>query len=309
MKKFRLLMLLLMIIFLASCNSKVTDGGFHSTESPMQPGIVEETPPADESQGANENDRHGPPWPDPISVEADLNGDGVNDTVELYSKNHDYERYVRTTVAGQEYEVFIANLTVEDERLTQLFAIDGDMNGRQEVALSIYTNGSGGGNILFVLDFTNNQLGFIELPRMNPGPDYFEEENGSRGFNLQVELLDGYRARVYSPYTKQEWLFSFDMSNEDTAMALELAYGQNGKVIADRSFAGVDSAIKISDAAWDGRPCIEVVQYIWGAHHLNGIGYLITAFAWKDGRYVILEQKCVPYADGISLYSGLQKES
>lgn len=297
---------LLVMISLVACSYESPAGQIQSSGLQMQPEIADKTPPADESKSANEIDMDNTSWPDPLSIEADLNGDGINDMVELHSKNHDYERYVRATVAGESDEVFIANLVVEDERLTQLFAIDGDRNGTQEVVLTIYTNGSAGGNILFVLQWTNSQLGFIELPKLNPGPNYYEEANGSSGFPLQVKLLDGYCVNVYSPGTNQPWLFHIDVNYKDMAKAWEMVYDSNGEIVEARSNSYVDPAMKISQAERDGRPCIEVEQYIWGYTHPNGIAYLTTDFVWEDGRCIILEQQCVPYGDWISLAFNMQ---
>lgn len=127
------------------------------------------------------------------------------------------------------------------------------------------------------------------------------EENGSFGFRASVSYIDDYKANVICNETgfsediplDRERYEEYDKNNDDI---MPIIYDDNGKLKGkvDYSEIGVDGICDVNIVDINGRQCVEFYQYVWGLNHGNGIGFLISALAWEDGTYKVINQKCFP---------------
>lgn len=279
---------------------------------PQQPSVSAAEPAADKLAEGFVDD---PASPYPMVVESwsvDMDGDGVDELVQLRAEKayfgnevepdklfesanglHPYTLLV--TVEDTVYELPLGRDSNDGKLLyPQYFPLDGDYSvsfwaeGQrgQPVLILAFDNmsqGGAGGIDVYATAFQSGKPVFLPIPECGY---HIEATLDEETMLAQLTVLEtGYTETL----DLMEWLKKREERNRENGhdITFEPIYREDGSLEWPVAPGQIDSFHQ-AEPAEDG---LVLRQYIWGSAHMDGMGDLTTALSWIDDQPVVLNQR------------------
>jgi len=209
---------------------------------------------------------------------ADLNGDGVIDTIYLTGEKE------------KPQDIFIRNIALEIEdgktrKITKitfsnnagynprLFIGDFNKDKIDDVMISIDSGGSGGFGFYYIYSFAGN------ISRM-----LFDNEEFNQEFKYDVIYKEGCKVQVYSYQLKKTYII--DVSEKQKGIYAEI-YNKNCKLLKPTS-GFVPGLNNLYPLATDepGSYNLLAISRVIGLYGADTLGYLETVLEWNGTKFV-----------------------
>lgn len=252
-----------------------------------------------------------PGSPYPMAVESwtvDMDGDGVDELVELRAEkvywgsetepdqwleqlDSAMHPYTLAVTRGETVYELPLGFREENNPLWSMQYWDGnetsrywtrDRSGNPVLAMWFDTISNGGmGNIdVYAAAFLNGE------PVLLPVPCYgIQAELDQETMTAQVTVPEtGYTETL----DLMQWLADYEKRNREYGhdFTFEPLYSEDGALEWPVAPGNIDG-FYAADQAEEG---ITLRQYLWGSAHADGMGALVTAMSWENGKAVVLDQ-------------------
>jgi hypothetical protein len=212
----------------------------------------------------------------------DVNGDTIPDTVYLVGemKGNPFYENIRVIVQdGGTNQRYVIPLYQNYSLATDPWLFLGNFTGSNasEIMVNLPTPGSGALTYYYVISFAGNYAAYIL------GPEQFVEL--TQPLQFEVDYLDGYKVLVKSAKLQQSYLL--DISSRKEIYEGQI-YDKNGKLLHPQKGFVIDLP-HLYPVRFDGsQPYkLEAQQDIAGTSHVDGLGYIITYWTFKNGTWVL----------------------
>ncbi|WP_042222776.1 hypothetical protein [Oceanobacillus manasiensis] len=214
------------------------------------------------------------------TVEGDLTGDGVNETVNvkgiLFSPDASYYREIWSEIIGPNKEEWKISYQGGYEPTVKL--IDLNHDGVKDIFYQSATGGSGGLYNYQLNTLANGELTEIPLPEQLYLQGSFKDD-----FIVSIELTQG---------SDPILMDVSDRSEDYIRLGL---YDENGKLLKPQSVM-IDpiaffEPVLISDSKGYG---LKSFQQISGAYHADGLGTVESLWYFEDGKWILLQTEWLP---------------
>lgn len=210
---------------------------------------------------------------------ADVNGDGILDTVFLYG-NVDgppgiYADNITLVIRdGRSNKSTIVHLKDNGGYNARLFLGDFNKDNIPDIMVSIDTGGSGGYGIFYIYSFRNNSL-----------HELFNVDKYNAIYTFQVNYEDYYKVRVES--LQLNVFFIIDISNKGLDY-LSQYYDENG-ILKNPLMGGVLAVGALFPIITNNKSYnydLLAQQRIIGPTNADTLGYVENLMTWKDGQFI-----------------------
>lgn len=302
--------LLLVTALLAGCAAGGTSVQPDQSAPPPDQSVLTAEPAADKLIGEDVvNDPESPYPMTELSWTVDMDGDGVDELVELRAEKAyacseiepewfeitEYGLHPYTLLVTRGDTVYERPLGRDDNEAPVLypwyFPLDSDysvsfwtedQSGRPVLVLAFdnMSQGGAGGVDVYAFEFLNGELICL------PVPDYGIEAA------LDEETIISQVTVPETGYTEtldlMQWLADLEQLNREHGydFTFKPIYDEDGALEWPAAPGNIDGVYH-ADPAETG---IVLRQYIYGSAHMDGMGALVTAISWEDGEAVVLDQ-------------------
>lgn len=292
--------ILFLTALLTGCTAGGTSSQLDQSSPPSAHPAAVSGPAPDQSSGFILTNDPNSPYPMTVeSWQVDMDGDGVDELVELRAEKAytsdgaettDYGMHPYTLVVTQGetvYELLMGHSGENDTPLQPWYFSDPewtgtcwteDRSGRPVLALWFDTIAAGGaGHVdVYAAAFQDG------APALLPVPEYSLEAVLDEK-TMAVRLIvpeTGYTDTLDLDQWLQAW------SEQDPDLTGDPLYREDGTLEWPVAPRGIDGHYH-AEQAEDG---ITVRQYMWGSAHMDGMGDLVTTLSWENGQPVVLDQ-------------------
>ncbi|GGD77149.1 FG-GAP-like repeat-containing protein [Paenibacillus nasutitermitis] len=212
--------------------------------------------------------------------QADVNGDGLPDSVFLYGHKPDgksgiFADHITLVIQdGYTQNKTTVNLKNNAGYNARLFLGDFDKDGIADILVTIDSGGSGGYISAYIYSFRSNVL-----------RELFDVEPYNRTFRFKVDYEDFYKVSVAS--AERDMLFIIDISNKGQEYLSSL-YNENGtlKHPATGEVLALGALYPVVTDTKSMSFDLLALQRIIGTFNADTLGYVENLLTWDGERFV-----------------------